>query len=139
MKKRLIFRIVSIFILIIILFISFYFIKDIKTYILNLPNSDTLESIDIENVNKNRKYSLKSDIEKILNNLNGVKRVTNKKSIQDYPIDVVDEIEIDFIHKEGVISTIYVYKKNNKYFIEQPYNGIYAISKYEYELIEKLL
>ncbi len=111
MKKELIFGIVSSFILIIILIISFYFIKDIKTYILNLPSLDNLESINIENINESKEYSLKSDIEKILNNLNGIKRVTNKESIQDYPIDVVDKIKIDFIHKEGGISTIYVYKK----------------------------
>ncbi|MEF2640971.1 MAG: DUF5301 domain-containing protein [Clostridia bacterium] len=50
-----------------------------------------------------------------------------------------DEIKVDFHFIEAGVSTIFVYKKNNSYYIEQPYNGIYQISGDEYNSIEKLV
>ena len=51
----------------------------------------------------------------------------------------IDEIKVDFHFIEAGVSTIFVYKKNNSYYIEQPYNGIYQISGDEYNSIEKLV
>lgn len=75
----------------------------------------------------------------ILYVLNGTKRVTKNESIQDAPINIDDEIKVDFHFIEAEVSTIFVYKKNNSYYIEQPYNGIYQISGDEYNSIEKLV
>lgn len=72
-------------------------------------------------------------------NLSEVKRTTTNESIQDSPINVENEIKIDFEYEENKTSTVFVYKKNGKYFIEQPYNGIYRISPDEYNSIEKYI
>ena len=53
--------------------------------------------------------------------------------------NIDDEIKVDFHFIEAEVSTIFVYKKNNSYYIEQPYNGIYQISGDEYNSIEKLV
>ena len=52
--------------------------------------------------------------------------------------NIEDELKVDFNFIEAGVSTIFVYKKNNSYYIEQPYNGIYQISGDEYNSIEKL-
>ena len=54
-------------------------------------------------------------------------------------MNIDDEIKVDFHFIEAGVSTIFVYKKNNSYYIEQPYNGIYQISGDEYNSIEKLV
>ena len=54
-------------------------------------------------------------------------------------VNIDDEIKVDFHFIEAGVSTIFVYKKNNSYYIEQPYNGIYQISGDEYNSIEKLV
>lgn len=67
----------------------------------------------------------------------GVKRITETESIQDSPVNVYNEIKINFYSDKENISTLFVYKRNFKYYIEQPYNGIYKISADEYNSIEK--
>lgn len=53
-----------------------------------------------------------------------MKRITETESIQDSPVNVDDEIKINFYFDEENCSTVFVYKKNFKYYIEQPYNGM---------------
>ena len=79
------------------------------------------------------------EMKDILYVLNGTKRVTKNESIQDAPVNIDGEIKVDFHFIEAGVSTIFVYKKNNSYYIEQPYNGIYQISGDEYNSIEKLV
>lgn len=69
----------------------------------------------------------------------GIKRITETESIQDSPVNVDNEIKINFYFDEENCSTVFVYKKNFKYYIEQPYNGIYRISADEYNAIEKYI
>lgn len=110
-----------------------------RTYNLNLPEKQNISSIGIE---QNAIGFFTKDIEyidDILNVLNDEKRITKKESIQDSPTDVESEIKVDFYINEGNYSTIFLYKKNFKYYIEQPYNGIYRISADEYNAIEKYI
>lgn len=55
------------------------------------------------------------------------------------PVNVENEIKINFKITNNEIKTIYVYKRKNKHYIEQPYNGIYEISEDEYNSIEKYI
>jgi len=107
------------------------------TYCLNLPTIDDISNTTLEQNAKGITINDIEEIKEIIEVLNAVKRVTNQKSIQDIPVNVEDEIRIDFELKDGKKSTVYVYKKNNKYYIEQAYNGIYRISADEYNAIEK--
>ena len=109
------------------------------TYTLNLPQLENLKNISlIQNANE-KSISSTERMKEILDVINGVKRVTKNGSIQDAPINVSNVIKIDFNFIDEGSSTLFVYKKNNKYFIEQPYNGIYQISKDEYNSIEKYI
>ena len=60
--------------------------------------------------------------------------IIKRKSIFNANNDVLDkynsnEIKVDFQFIEAGVYTIFVYKKNNSYYIEQPYNGIYQIDR----------
>ena len=41
--------------------------------------------------------------------------------------------------KNDETTKVYIYKKNNQYYIEQPYNGIYTIAKRDFETIQNLV
>ena len=117
-----------------------YFNKINKySYTLNIPSDDSVYSINLEQNGKRIEVSEQEKIKDIIYIISEVKRTTTNESIQDSPINVENEIKIDFEYEENKTSTVFVYKKNGKYFIEQPYNGIYRISPDEYNSIEKYI
>ena len=89
-------------------------------YTLQLPLMvDSFETITIEQNGEEKIIENSKDINDIINILYGTGRKTKNESIQDFPTNV--------------------YEKNNEYFIEQAYNGIYRISADEYNSIEKYI
>ncbi len=140
MKKRNL-----IFIIILLVFVGailgvLYFNKVYKSsYALNIPSEDNVYNISLEQNGKRIEVNEQDKIKDIIYIIGEVKRTTTNESIQDSPINVENEIKIDFEYEENKTSTVFVYKKNGKYFIEQPYNGIYRISSDEYNSIEKYI
>ena len=117
-----------------------YFNKINKSsYTLNIPSDDSVYSINLEQNGKRIEVSEQDKIKDIIYIISEIKRITTNESIQDSPINVENEIKIDFEYEENKTSTVFVYKKNGKYFIEQTYNGIYRISPDEYNSIEKYI
>ena len=114
-----------------------YFNK--SSYTLNIPSDDSVYNINLEQNGKKIEVSEQDKIKDIIYIISEVKRTTTSESIQDSPINVENKIKIDFKYKENKTSTVFVYKKKGKYFIEQPYNGIYRISPDEYNSIEKYI
>ena len=114
-----------------------YFNK--SSYTLNIPSDDSVYNINLEQNGKKIEVSEQDKIKDIIYIISEVKRTTTSESIQDSPINVENEIKIDFEYEENKTSTVFVYKKNGKYFIEQPYNGIYRISPDEYNSIGKYI
>jgi hypothetical protein len=140
MKNRnALFVILGIIVLVALVIGIFYHFRDRRTYTLNLPQLEKLESISLNQNEKDISINGREEMKDILYVLNGTKRVTKNESIQDAPVNIDDEIKVDFHFIEAGVSTIFVYKKNNSYYIEQPYNGIYQISGDEYNSIEKLV
>ncbi len=140
MKKNKNVFFILIFILVMIGIIGgiIYSFKNRRTYSLHLPQLEKLESISL--TQEGKETAVVSDIEemqKIVDTLKGTKRITKKESFQDSPINVLNEIKVDFNVLDNENFTLFVYSKNNKYFIEQPYNGIYRVSNDVYNAIEK--
>ena len=140
MKKRnVIVILLSIIVLIGIIVGLLYHFRDRRTYALTLPQLEKLNSISLkQNANENV-ISNYEEMKEILEVINGTKRITQEESIQDAPVNVDNEIKVNFNFIESGASTIFVYKKNNSYYIEQPYNGVYRISGDEYNLVEKYI
>ena len=108
-----------------------------RTYNLNLPQLEKLESISLEQDTNKKVINDKEKMKDIINILNERERTSKEESIQDSPVNTSNKVKIDFNFKETGASTLFVYERNNKYYIEQPYNGIYRISMDEYNSIEK--
>lgn len=135
MKKILI---VVIIILIIITGIIILFNYNLqKTYYLSDSISKSFDSIEIIYGNISKKITDEKEKQVIITYLNSNNRKTKKLSVNDYPYNADEVIKIN-IKKES-IRTIYVYKSNNKFYIEPPYNGVYKISDEEYNLIYKCI
>lgn len=70
--------------------------------------------------------------------LEGTKPTTKSGEIGT-PIRVENIINADFIRKENLICRLFLYEDEGKYFIEQTDNGVYTISKEDYDLIENYM
>ncbi len=103
-----------------------------RTYELHLPQADDLDRISLAQGETGKVILDTQKISEVLNIIGGTQRTTTEESIQDSPVNVDGEIRVDFHFAEGGASTLFIYEKSGKYFIEQPYNGIYPMDKEEY-------
>lgn len=99
---------------------------------IELPLTDNISSIEIAGGIKDTIITDKETIASI------IKKVaeaipTSKQSVQDVPT-VSEYTRVDFV-SDGNISSIFIYQENSKWYIEQPYHGIYETD----ETILKLL
>ena len=110
-----------------------------KEYTLTLPKEENIESVFFEKDNNKKEVKDTEEIKDIIYVLSGSGkgRTTNEESVQDYPVNAEDIIKIEFNLKDEKQSTLFVYKKNGKMYIETPYNGIYRINGDEYNSMEK--
>ncbi|MBP3502877.1 MAG: DUF5301 domain-containing protein [Clostridia bacterium] len=140
MEKQRKFFIILVIILFLLMIVGiFYHFMNKRTYKLNLPQLDNLKSISLEQNANGKVISDNGEMKDIISSLNGKERATKEESIQDHPVNTTNEVKVDFNFKETGASTLFIYEKNNKYYIEQPYNGIYRISEDEYNSIEKYI
>ena len=106
-----------------------------------MPQQEELSSIIIKSNTNSTEVIDSEEINDIIYALSesGNGRTTKEKSIQDYPVNSDNILQVDFIFKESGASRLFVYMKNDNYYLEQPYNGIYRISGDEYNSIEKFI
>lgn len=114
-----------------------YILRPQRTYELNLPLTENIKSISVEREEKGGVIANNYMIEALMEKLNENKKTTKKESISDSPVNATDKLKFDFNFEQGA-STISVYQKKGKYYLEQPYNGIYEISEEEYKLMDKI-
>ena len=111
-----------------------------KEYILTIGKLEEVSSITIDTLAQKdniKEFDDKTSINAIYNIFSD--KTTNVESINDNPSNPDVLYLVKFNHSDGDSKTAYAYKKGNKYYIEQPYNGIYQISEEEYKSIEKLI
>ena len=61
------------------------------------------------------------------------------ESIDDVPANPDLLYLVKFKNTSENYKSAYIYKKGNKYYIQQPYNGIYQITKDEYIIVKKII
>lgn len=64
---------------------------------------------------------------------------THIESVNDIPVNPDILYFVKFKNDSGNYKSAYIYKKDNQYYIEQPYNGIYQVTEDEYTRIEKVV
>lgn len=113
--------------------------KELNTYELELPDAGAVDSLILK---KNSDMPIvingKDDMAGILGILEDTKPTTKSGEIGT-PVRVENIINVDFTSKENVICRLFLYEDGGKYFIEQTDNGVYTISKEDYDLIDKYI
>lgn len=134
-KKSIVFIIIGI-ILVAVIAVVCCLSMDKTLYTLNLPqNVDNYSSITLEQNGGSRTIETTENMQNIITKLVGTERTTYEESIQDAPAGMEEKMTITFNSEK--IYTLFVYKKKDKYYIEQPYNGVYEITQDEYDDINK--
>ena len=111
-----------------------------KDYTLNIGKLEEISSITIDTLAQEdniKEFSDKNSINEIYNIFS--EKTTNVESVNDNPSNPDILYLIKFNNSKDESESAYVYKKGNKYYIEQPYNGIYKITEEEYKTIEKFV
>ncbi len=128
---------IIIVVVILLVGIGGYFYLNRESYQIKLPVYNDLVSLNFE---RGSNGSLVGSEEAINDVYNILKKLSNshKKSVNDTP-KVSDYIKIVFNYSEVAATTVYAYKENSHYYIEQPYNGIYKITKDDFNKIESYL
>ena len=99
---------------------------------ITLPQTDEITSIDITVGENTVSHSDKTWISEIIADISS-SEPTKKESVQDFP-QAKNYIKIDFRLETGTI-TIFAYEDRGKYYLEQPYQGIYKTDR---KLFERL-
>lgn len=110
-----------------------------KTYNLDILNLNEISSVTIDTLSefgKVKEITDKETIETVYNVFND--KTTQIESVNDNPINPEILFSVTFKNDNGDYKLAYIYKKDNKYYIEQPYNGIYETSLDSFKTIEKI-
>lgn len=102
---------------------------------ITLPQTDEITSIDITVGENTVSHSDKTWISEIIANISS-SEPTKKESVQDVP-QAESYIKIDFQFETGT-STLFAYEDSGKYYVEQPYQGIYKIDSQLYSWLQEV-
>lgn len=100
-----------------------------------LPQSSDVVSVDVIDGENTVNCSDKTWIDEVINGITDSKP-TNKQSVQDFP-QVDNYIKVE-LNSQTEKTTVFVYKDKGKFYIEQPYNGIYIIDSDLYKMFQEL-
>ncbi|MFQ8922893.1 MAG: DUF5301 domain-containing protein [Clostridium paraputrificum] len=101
---------------------------------ITLPKTENILSVDVTVEGKTEHHLDEFWISNMISNISNSKP-TRKESVQDVP-QVENYIKIDIQFETGT-STLFAYEDKGKYYIEQPYQGIYEIDSKQYEQLQE--
>ena len=102
---------------------------------ITLPEASEITSIEVTVGENIINHEERTWISEVISNISGAKP-SSKESIQDVPV-VENYIKIDFRFETGT-STVFAYENQGKYYVEQPYQGIYEIDSQLYEALQQV-
>ena len=138
-KNKLVSVLLVIFIICAIGGIVWYKLATRQVFVPDIPNSYNLSSISYELPTGIITVAEEEKMDKILNGLHDLDLSTQSVSVQDVPTDVENIVYIRLYYKEDAVGNFYIYSKNDKYYFEEPYNGIYKITEDDYNYIISLI
>lgn len=100
-----------------------------------LPQSSDVVSVDVIDGENTVNCSDKTWIDEVISGLSDSKP-TNRESVQDFP-QVDNYIKVE-LNSQTEKTTVFVYKDKGKFYVEQPYNGIYIIDSDLYKMFWEL-
>ena len=139
MKKKLKFFIGIAIIMVVVLAIFIAVQINQETYKITIPSLDEITLVSIDSLSQYdnvTEFDDKEEIAKIYHIFRN--QTTTQESTNDNPVNP-DILFLVTFKKNDETTKVYIYKKNNQYYIEQPYNGIYTIAKKDFETIQNLV
>lgn len=103
-----------------------------KTIPLQLPKMEEVQSIVVTEGESTIQHVDKTWIREVIAAFSYA-QPTRKESVQDTP-QVEEYMQIDFQSDTG-ITTLFVYEEKGKYYVEQPYHGIYEIHQKQFTML----
>lgn len=134
-NNNIVILLIAVFIVVLIIGIWVFASKDKIVYKLDLPQVYNINHITLDKESSGVNLNNEESISSFMNKLNTVNRETNKESKQDIPENVEEIITVRIYTSETENKVIYLYQKGLCYYMEQPYNGIYKLSREEYDTI----
>ena len=105
-----------------------------KTNCINFPEKNTIIKVHFVDENNYKSIVEDKDIDNLLLQLS-LANIKFSNSYQDVPKEN-EFLEITFEISSGLSSDkVFVYKSEDGFFLEQPYNGIFSISEKQYKTI----
>lgn len=138
-KNKIVSIIVAVVVVLAIGGIVWYKLATRQVYVPDIPNSHNLSSISYELPTGIVTVAETEKMDKILNGLSELNLKTQSASVQDAPTEVENLVSIRLNYKEDAVGSFYLYSKKEKYYIEEPYNGIYKISEDDYDFVVSLI
>lgn len=135
MKTKNLIKSISFMLCLIISMIFLFSCNNNKLNDLSLPQKEQTEKIEVKHNEETFFITDKEEISKLIDAFQ-LAKLTKQKSVQDFPTASDDYYLLCFKDKNNEeIYKIFAYKKNKKYYIEKPYQGIYMISDEEFNLL----
>ncbi len=134
MKNKNVKIIVSVIVGLVII-LSVYFITR-KTYSIQLPKLSEIVSLSYT---ANSKSQLIGDSSIISNVYYELKKIDKTTIRSENDLVKYDMNQIILYNTDSIGAILYLYEENNQYYLEQPNNGIFKISKETYEKIQNYL
>lgn len=106
------------------------------TYQLNFPQPQKIKRIVFVQKKASKKLTDQDMIADIVRVLQG--KTTQQESLNGVPFNVSQKVRLEF-HLKFDRRSLYLYRKDHQYYIEEPYNGIYRLSGDEYNSIVRYL
>ncbi|NMA50361.1 MAG: DUF5301 domain-containing protein [Mollicutes bacterium] len=134
MKRKIFLIIITILFIVVFLgYLALVSNNNIGKYTLNLITDEDIIINFIRGEDILKEINSKKNIKQIYSVLKELN--TNKESYYDNPLNPEELYQMNIKGRRKEI-IIYFYKKENKYYIEQPYNGIYKINEEKYNFLK---
>ncbi len=98
---------------------------------ITLPEAEALCAVDVINGDSTVSHYDETWIGDFLEDVGGAEP-TDIPSVQDAPVNTA-YIQVDLRYAAGGTGTFFVYEDRGRYYVEQPYQGVYRISETLYE------
>ena len=111
-----------------------------KEYTINIPNIDDITKVVINTMSQYDNVIEITDKEDIRNIYNVFyNRTTTKESVSKNPDNPDELFDIIFIDNENNNIGIYIYTKDDKFYLEQTNNGIYETSLNDFNTVKEYI
>lgn len=115
----------GIFAVIVMFTISFaLFTSNSRAEPITLPDLEEVISVKVSDGDDELVYTDVEDISSIISKIKEAK-ATSKPTVQDNPVNIDNYYSVYITANEVQSTTLYIYKEKSKWYIEQPYQGIY--------------